>query len=238
MNIQTPHLPKPIDGNLSVHSIFKTIQGEGPFSGHRAVFVRLAGCNLRCPSCDTIYTGPEVKQMNALEIVGQVSAMAQPGTLVVITGGEPFRQDITELCKELTWSGYSIQIETNGTLPLPSYEFKTLVTKNVAIKSSVFIVCSPKSGKIHPELVGYVGAYKYVLQSGSVAFDGLPTCVLSNATLYAARPEVDYKGPIYVQPQDDKDPTRNKANLEATIQSCMKFGYTLQVQMHKLIGVE
>ena len=44
------------DGLLAVHSIFYTIQGEGPFAGETAVFVRLAGCNLQCPLCDTDYT--------------------------------------------------------------------------------------------------------------------------------------------------------------------------------------
>ena len=48
------------DGTLEVHSIFKTIQGEGPFCGTPAVFIRLAGCNLQCPWCDTclLYTSP------------------------------------------------------------------------------------------------------------------------------------------------------------------------------------
>ena len=41
------------EGTLQVHSIFKTIQGEGPFCGTPCVFVRLAGCNLQCPACDT-----------------------------------------------------------------------------------------------------------------------------------------------------------------------------------------
>ena len=41
------------DRHLDVHSIFHTIQGEGPYCGHPAVFIRLAGCNLQCPGCDT-----------------------------------------------------------------------------------------------------------------------------------------------------------------------------------------
>ena len=45
-----------VDGSVQVHSIFYTLQGEGPFSGQPAVFVRLAGCNLQCPACDTDYT--------------------------------------------------------------------------------------------------------------------------------------------------------------------------------------
>ena len=44
--------------NLDITEIFFTIQGEGPFSGHRAVFIRLAGCNLQCPACDTINSIP------------------------------------------------------------------------------------------------------------------------------------------------------------------------------------
>ena len=41
---------------LEVHSIFYTLQGEGPFCGSPAIFIRLAGCNLQCPGCDTDYT--------------------------------------------------------------------------------------------------------------------------------------------------------------------------------------
>ena len=42
--------------SYDVHSIFPTIQGEGPFVGQPAIFIRLAGCNLQCPACDTDYT--------------------------------------------------------------------------------------------------------------------------------------------------------------------------------------
>ena len=48
-------------GSLEVFKIFPTIQGEGPFTGRRSVFVRLAGCNLQCPMCDTDYTSNRVR---------------------------------------------------------------------------------------------------------------------------------------------------------------------------------
>ena len=57
--------------DLEVHSIFYTIQGEGPFCGTPAVFIRLAGCNLQCPSCDTNYTSKR-RTMTAEEIVNEV----------------------------------------------------------------------------------------------------------------------------------------------------------------------
>lgn len=42
-------------GLLQVQDVFYTIQGEGPFAGRTAVFIRLTGCNLRCWFCDTVW---------------------------------------------------------------------------------------------------------------------------------------------------------------------------------------
>jgi len=57
INQQKPEPRAKGDGSiLDFHSMFFTIQGEGPFAGHRSIFVRLAGCNLQCPGCDTEYT--------------------------------------------------------------------------------------------------------------------------------------------------------------------------------------
>ncbi|MEG7364337.1 7-carboxy-7-deazaguanine synthase QueE, partial [Pseudomonas citronellolis] len=86
---------KSADGLLSLHSIFHTIQGEGPFCGTPSVFVRLAGCNLQCPACDTDYTQGR-RAASVQEILDKVQEYQSSG-LVVITGGEPFRQDITRL---------------------------------------------------------------------------------------------------------------------------------------------
>lgn len=222
---------------LFVHSIFPTIQGEGPFAGKPAVFVRLAGCNLQCPSCDTDYTS-DVKQMDTKEIVKAVSAFKLHSDLVVITGGEPFRQNLIPLLGSLRANGFEAQIETNGTLFYPDEYFADSHLRWATI------VCSPKAGRINPNLVHYINAYKYVLSYDAVSStDGLPLTVLDHpANPVTARPfpldEWLVQPTVYLQPADTQDEVINKLNLEAAINSCMTFGYTLCLQIHKIIDME
>ena len=99
--------------HLDVHSQWNTIQGEGPYAGHQATFIRLAGCTLMCPGCDTDYTSNREKA-RIRDIVAYCENQS-PG-LVVITGGEPFRQKLDLLCLMLLAAGKTVQIETNGTV--------------------------------------------------------------------------------------------------------------------------
>lgn len=218
------------DDHLEVHSIFQTIQGEGPFAGTPSIFVRLAGCNLDCPWCDTEYTGPEVKVMSPAEIISKIQELSHH-KLVVITGGEPFRQDFSRLAMDLIYKGYRVQVETNGTLYRKDFP-NALVT----------IVCSPKIGKINKELARFINAYKYVASWDSIDLsDGLPIEVLGNKVRRTvARPPNWDERPvsIYLQPMDSQDPEVNKKNTQAVVESCLTFGYTLCLQMHKIVGVE
>lgn len=219
------------DGNtLDVHSIFFTIQGEGPYTGYPAVFIRLAGCNLQCPGCDTEYTtGRET--LTVQQIVARIertySHTRNLRPLIVITGGEPFRQNLAVLCRMLTrW--YRVQIETNGTLGI----------NNPDAFQNVDIVCSPKAGKVHYSIVAHADWYKYVLHHESVCpNDGLPILALD----HSASPKV-FRPPlgatVYLQPMDCKDPVVNKLNQEAVLRSCLQYGYILQLQVHKLLEVE
>jgi len=85
MNTQ-PIEKRAIDTHLlDIVSIFPTIQGEGPYTGQRAVFVRLAGCNLMCPGCDTDYTTGR-KHFDATQVVTKVMEEIKPPCIVVITG--------------------------------------------------------------------------------------------------------------------------------------------------------
>jgi len=81
------------EGRLNVVKVWSTIQGEGPFTGTPAVFVRLAGCNLQCPLCDTNYTTNR-KLRSAEEVADLVQSEHSKTSLVVLTGGEPFRQNV------------------------------------------------------------------------------------------------------------------------------------------------
>lgn len=220
-------------GLIKLHSLFPTIQGEGPFAGKPAVFVRLAGCNLQCPSCDTEYTQGS-KEVMPDYIVAEVQKHGMVGKLVVITGGEPFRQNIGPLCQALIAKGIKVQIETNGTLPPTDLVEK--LHKSGALK----IVCSPKAGKVNERLQQVIDAYKYVMSADSIRQeDGLPLRALSHpANPYVARPHLGFAGTVYLQPVDVKDSVENQRHLDACIRSCLKFGYTLCLQLHKILGME
>lgn len=220
-------------GLLDTHHVFATIQGEGPFAGTPAVFIRLYGCNLRCPKCDTDYTSHQFPA-TPIFFLEALKEMSSPSKLVVISGGEPFRQNLTPMVKELVAAGYTIQVETNGTLP-PSPGFDELVAGG-----KVFIVCSPKAGRLNRELVPLLCALKYVVDADSILpEDGLPIKALDHpASPVVARPPKDFNGVVYVQPIDVQDPLENRRHLDAAIKSCLKFGYTLCLQTHKIINVE
>ena len=231
MNTQKPEkLSLDKSGNVEVHSIFPTIQGEGIFAGEPATFVRLTGCNLRCPGCDTEYTSKRTK-LSPSEVLRIVNTHTAPNKLVVITGGEPFRQHLDHLTTILVEAGYRVQFETNGTLPIT-------FDKDLMRTGKVFIMCSPKTGRIHEDLEPYVSAYKYVINYLHVnPLDGLPSRVLDLKAI-PARPPAEYDKTIYVQPMDSKDESVNHKHLKATMESCLKHGYQLCLQLHKIINVE
>ena len=236
MNEQKPTPRAKTDGQtLLVHSLFRTIQGEGPFAGRPAVFLRLAGCNLQCPMCDTEYTeGAECHDVeDLLEWI-----TAKPTKLLVVTGGEPFRQNLLPLICAAYRAKIHVQIETNGKIKPQNYN--SLRMFNVTGK--ITIVVSPKTSTINAELAEIATAYKYVVNSGDVADDGLPTTALGHPLAkgsgHVARPPVDWSGPIYVQPADEQNPFRNKLNQERVVQAVLQNpNYTLSLQMHKIIGL-
>lgn len=220
------------DGTIDVHSIFPTIQGEGPFCGTPCVFVRLAGCNLQCPACDTDYTSKRQAYTPAA-VVAEVEQFRKSG-LVVVTGGEPFRQNIRAMVYALLDEGYFVQIETNGTLQPPELPYNIHPEQ----RRGVYVVSSPKTGKLYPTIYNIACALKYVVHFNDMDWtDGLPRSALGH-TGYPARPPEGWNRPIYVQPMDAKDEEVNRRNYDTAVQSCMKFSYTLQVQIHKIVGVE
>lgn len=113
--------------------IFDSIQGEGYHIGKTATFIRFAGCNLNCPWCDTDWK----KAKKYLSVEDLFSAINPLMSMVVLTGGEPFLQDLLPLCRLIRekYPTKLIAIETNGT-----YSAEALTSK----VSNIWITCSPK----------------------------------------------------------------------------------------------
>ena len=99
--------------------IYKSIQGESSFAGVPCIFVRLAGCNLRCAWCDSEYTFTGGYKLSEDEVVAEIEKLA-PVRLIEFTGGEPMLQEreLIPLMERLLGSGYELMIETSGERPL------------------------------------------------------------------------------------------------------------------------
>jgi 7-carboxy-7-deazaguanine synthase len=103
---------------LNVCEQFKSIQGESTFAGIPCSFIRLSGCNLHCSYCDTASAVTEPGTPRPLDAV--LSVVEGHGCRVVeVTGGEPLLQEETpELCRRLLDKGYTVLVETNGSLDI------------------------------------------------------------------------------------------------------------------------
>lgn len=235
MNQQPIEKRSTAQGVYALVEIFPTIQGEGPFVGRPCTFIRLAGCNLQCPLCDTNYTVGR-KTMTIPQILDEVSRLMPPyASLVVITGGEPFRQNLAPLIDRLLeWKGTmpEIQIETNGTVI--DEETVECISSNL----QTTVVCSPKTAKLDSSILPLIEYYKYVVSAGEIDLeDGLPLSCLGNKVRVARPPAGFDRSSIYVQPCDDNDPEKNRRNMAYAADSCLKFGYTLCLQTHKIVGL-
>jgi 7-carboxy-7-deazaguanine synthase len=102
---------------LRITEIFHSLQGEGPTTGERTVFVRLTGCPLRCTYCDTEYAFKGGEWMSVEKILQRVAVMEVE--YACVTGGEPLAQrDCPALLTALCDAGYRVSLETAGALDL------------------------------------------------------------------------------------------------------------------------
>lgn len=100
-----------------VNEIFYSLQGEGRWMGRPAVFVRMSGCNLKCPFCDTDFRG--YSEMSADDILSRCLEEGGECRFIVLTGGEPSLQVDEQLIATLHQAGYYLSMETNGTHAIP-----------------------------------------------------------------------------------------------------------------------
>lgn len=215
--------PEISDGKfLKVQEIFPTIQGEGNNVGTPAVFIRLGGCNLTCDFCDTEFESfTEIKLEKIIAEIQKLSLNSnniRSKNLVVITGGEPFRQNISPLCQKLLDDNFKIQIETNGTLFLD-------------LPEKVEIICSPKNvsgiyAPIRPDLLERITAFKFIISASDNKFNHVAEIGQTSANK-----------PVFVQPMDEQDEHKNQANLEFCKKLALENNYRISLQTHKIMGI-
>ena len=113
--------------------LYKSVQGESTFTGVPCIFVRFAGCNLRCSWCDSTYTFHGGQPFTEDEVVAQIEALHCP--LIEFTGGEPMlhARELLPLMDRLLKDGrHTLMMETSGERPLG--EVPTAVHKIVDVK--------------------------------------------------------------------------------------------------------
>lgn len=198
---------------LQVNEIFYSLQCEGPYAGHPAVFLRLAGCNLSCDFCDTEFAAIR-HEWDSMRAKDEILLISRGRTkLLVITGGEPFLQDLSPLVELMFERGWTIQIESNGTVnPHNFYSW-----------GRVELVISPKGGGV-PALLRFADAVKFVLKAGQEPSEFIPW-------------DVNIHCPIYVQPVDEKDDEVNRNNLLWCRDVALREGWNLSLQLQKILNV-
>ena len=186
--------------------IFESLQGEGRNTGRPCVFVRFAGCNLACPWCDT-----DVKARFSLDLASLVAEVKSfKAKSVILTGGEPtIQKGIPELVAALKENGFWIGVETNGTSDPDWLGFVD------------YVACSPKAEFPESIVLSHADEVRVVASSEDV----IGFCRDIRHRIEAT----DY----YVSPCDrggDIDFATAKAVISAL------EGYSLSVQLHKILG--
>ncbi len=120
---------------LKVNEIYYSVQGESTKAGLPCIFIRLTYCNLRCSYCDTEYAFYDGKDMSVEEIISEIRKF--DCSLVELTGGEPLVQkESVELMESLCNEGFSVLLETGGSLPVKDIDKRVKIILDLKCPSS------------------------------------------------------------------------------------------------------
>ncbi|MCC7493422.1 MAG: radical SAM protein [Fimbriimonadaceae bacterium] len=128
--------------SLLVAELFRSLQGEGRHAGRPCFFIRLAGCHLSCPWCDTPYTwrpgAVTAADKQRHELPALLAAATAAGLpLVEVTGGEPLLQTATPaLLGALCDAGFEVLLDTSGTMPLDAVDPRVAVMMDLKAPGS------------------------------------------------------------------------------------------------------
>jgi 7-carboxy-7-deazaguanine synthase len=246
---------------LLVTSMFRTIQGEGPYAGHPAVFLRLAGCNFgdkqdHCSWCDTSFQFDEGTAYTHTDLLAALQAL--PGyrntDILVITGGEPTLQPaLVSFLRLMSFTNWRrVQLETNGTQAAFFEQLEQWINgdNEPAVCWAPSIVISPKAsskaGRI-PELsklaLKYASCLKFVVSSDpndpqhtipDWALQSRKKVYVSPMAVYA-RPYAGEVSSIWEDGLVNKEATA--ANYAYAAQYAMAHGLLLSLQTHLFTAI-
>lgn len=206
----------PVLPMLKINNIFWSLQGEGLRSGTPAIFIRLSGCSLQCPYCDTRDAWSAGRRMGVAEIAAVVAELKNtaPQSRLIITGGEPLQQDLGELVGLFRKKKYFMAVETNGLYfqDLP-FDWWTVSPKDVA------------AYRVHPQLWARVAEIKLLV-----------TTALNLDVLTAIRQKTS--APITLQPEYGRPGKyRHAYDFFGASQRRGIANIRLGVQLHKIYRV-
>ncbi len=219
-----------------INEIFESIQGEGSHTGVPSIFIRLQGCPVGCPWCDTQHTwkvdtddqipvvqlreksadAPTHALMNVTALLNEYEIRGYLAKHVVITGGEPAMHDLVPLTEVLLAKGFSVQIETSGTFALRCAD-------------DVYVTVSPKidmPGKypILPEVMARANEIKHAVAMQKH---------VDELKLLLERAPIQTNTLIYLQPI-----SQQARATQLAVETCIKENWRLSLQTHKFIGIE
>ena len=206
---------------MLINEIFHSIQGEGKNAGKPAVFLRLGGCNLACKWCDTKYTWYPKQSDNQTWTIDEVIRKIKkyPVKHLVITGGEPLLQQdkLEELLKKL--EGYTVELETNGSMPCKIFGLIEQINCSPKLKNSgnfpYPLRVKPASKKI---------LYKFVIQKGED---------LKEINAFIRKYKIPKKK-VYLMPEGTNKTTLQKQS-KWLIEICNKQGYNFSPRLHIML---
>ena len=208
---------------FKVVEIFESINGEGYKAGQLAYFVRFQGCNMNCVYCDTKWANQKETKyqvMSVEEIVSQVKGVKN----ITLTGGEPMLQkDLDALIQALYQDGHEVEIETNGSMDISSYDhcdYRPSFTLDYKC---------PDSGM---EKFVNVKNYEHLQEKDTIKFVCSSQIDLNKAYEIINKYDLTQKAHVYLSPVFGKiDPQEMVAFM---IEKNMN-NVNLQLQMHKFI---
>ncbi len=202
---------------MIVSEIFRSLQGEGKNQGRPCTFVRLAGCNLRCAWCDTSYAWEGGEEMSVTEVLDRV--WLQNVKHICITGGEPLlqKEEVLELLGKFSLHGYTVEIETNGTLDFREMQPYASICMDVK--------CPSSGERSDLRLLSFIG------QRDCVKFVVADPDDLLYARAVLAQCEI--RGEVFVSPVEGSD---YRAVADYIVEENLPV--RLQLQLHKILGVK